>query len=267
MHATELTCRQSAIAVGLAVVLTSLTAAAQQPVVWTQTRAINAPEAVQAAAAHGKHVYAIASRSVAKYDRRTGQKLAASQGEAKHLNSGLFWNGRLYCAHSNYPGKPENSQIMVLDVESMRLSIFKDFGDSGGSLTWAIRKDGHWWCNFAHYGDQNHKTFLVKFDEQWRELGRWTYPKSVIRHLGSHSLSGGVWRGDDLLVTGHDDPVFFRLQIPNSGNVLTHLDEQAAPFSGQGIAHDPITGGMVSIHRKNRQIVFAESGLAAKPKR
>jgi hypothetical protein len=31
-----------------------------------------------------------------------------------------------------------------------------------------------------------------------------------------------------------------------------------APFTGQGIADDPATGGLVGIDRKQRQIVFAE---------
>ena len=167
---------------------------------WRKTRVIAAPEAHKAAAAKGEYAYAIASRVIGKYERTTGRRVAVSTGKAKHLNSGLFWNGRLYCAHSNYPTKPERSQIMVLDPESMKLSVHQDFGDSGGSLTWAIRRDGHWWCNFAHYGKGNHKTYLVKYDEDWKELGRWTYPQSVIRQLGRYSLSGGIWRGEDLLV-------------------------------------------------------------------
>ncbi|MGB0579221.1 MAG: endonuclease [Limisphaerales bacterium] len=210
---------------------------------WRKTRVIAASEAHQAAAAKREYVYAITSRGIGKYDRKTGRRVAVSTGNAKHLNAGLFWNDRLYCAHSNYPTKPERSQIMVLDPERMRLSVFKDFGDSGGSLTWAIRRDGHWWCNFAHYGKDNHKTFLAKYDPDWKELARWTYPDSVVSQLGRYSLSGGIWRGEDLLVTGHDDPILFRLRVPESGSVLQFIDKQSAPFSGQGIANDPVTGG------------------------
>jgi len=231
-----------------------------QEVVWRETRVISASEAHQAAAAEGKHVYAIASRVVAKYDRLAGRRIALSSGEAKHLNSGIFWKGKLYCAHSNYPATPERSQIMVLDPDTMRLSVFKEFGDSVGSLTWAIRRDGHWWCNFAHYGENNHRTVLVKYDKEWMELNRWSYPQSIIRQLGRYSLSGGIWHGEDLLVTGHDDPVLFRLRIPKSGSVLKFIDKQPAPFSGQGIALDPVTGGLIGIHRAGRKIVFAETG-------
>jgi hypothetical protein len=234
----------------------------EQGVAWIESRAIAAAEAHQAAAAQGKHIYAISSRVIAKYDRMTGKRIAFSEGAAKHLNSGLFWKGQLYCAHSNYPTTPERSQIMVLDPSSMQLKVFKDFGDSGGSLTWALRRDGHWWCNFAHYGDANGRTFLVKYDPEWNELARWTYPDSVIRQLGRYSLSGGLWRGEDLLATGHDDPVLFRLRLPKSGTVLQFIDQQAAPFSGQGIALDPVSGGLIGIHRAKRQIVFAELGKA-----
>ena len=225
---------------------------------WASTRVIPAEEAFQAAAADEEFVYAISNRSIGKYSRETGQRVALSQGDAEHLNSGSFWNGRLYCAHSNYPLKPGRSQIKVLDVQSMQLSTFKDFGDFGGSLTWVLRHDGHWWCNFAYYGAENHRTVLVKFDDDWRERNRWTLPAELTDELGQYSLSGGIWRGDDLLVTGHDDPLLFRLRLPQQGDVLTCFDRQRVPFTGQGIANDPLTGGLVGIQRSTRSVVLAE---------
>jgi hypothetical protein len=224
---------------------------------WKAARKMPAPEAHQAAAADKNFVYAITSRSVAKYDRKTGQRVAVSTGTARHLNSGFFWKGKLLCAHSNYPFKPERSEIKVLDVGTMKLATFKDFGNAGGSLTWVLRKDGHWWCNFALYGADNHKTFLAKYDDQWRELARWTYPEKVISQLGRHSLSGGTWRGNELWVTGHDDPVAFRLRLPNAGKVLEYAGKHFIPFTGQGFAHDPVTGGLIGISRAKRQIIFA----------
>ena len=158
---------------------------------WKAQRKLPAPEAHQAAAADGKFVYAITSRGIAKYDRKSGKRVGLSQGSAKHLNSGFFWKGKLLCAHSNYPLKPERSEIKVLDTDSMQLTTFRDFGSAGGSLTWVLHKDGFWWCNFALYGADNHKTFLVKYDEKWKEVARWTYPAKVISQLGRHSLSGG----------------------------------------------------------------------------
>ncbi len=229
----------------------------EQTHAWTSTATLAAPEANQAAAADDKHVYAITNSVVAKYDRQTGRRVAVSTGEAQHLNSGFLWDGKLYCAHSNYPKTPELSEIKVLDVESMRLFTFKNFGNFGGSLTWAVRHDGHWWCNFARYGAENQGTFLVKFDAEWKESGRWTYPPAVIGKLGQYSLSGGVLREKHLLVTGHDDPLLFRLRLPGEGTVLELVGLQAVPFTGQGFAADPKTGGLVGINRAKRQVVFA----------
>ena len=224
---------------------------------WAPVYQWPAPEAHQAAAADAKFFYAITSRAVAKYDRTTGKRVALSTGAARHLNSGFFWKGKLLCAHSNYPFKPERSEIMVLDVDTMKLSTFKAFGNAGGSLVWVLRKDDHWWCNFAHYGASNAKTFLAKYDDQWREVARWTYPKKVISQLGPYSLSGGIWRGDELWVTGHDDPVAFRLALPKQGGVLQYLGQHTVPFAGQGLANDPVTGGLIGIHRAQRQVIVA----------
>jgi hypothetical protein len=225
---------------------------------WSQVRAMPAAEAHQAAAAMGDWVFAITNTKIAKYDRRTGEGLAVSTGEAKHLNSGFVWDGRLYCAHSNYPRKPEQSEIMVLDPETMRLSTFKDFGNFGGSLTWAVREGDAWWCNFALYGDDNARTFVVKFDDEWREQGRWTYPREVLQGIGRASLSGGLWLEGSLLVTDHDHPVIYRLRLPEKGRVLEYIGIEPTPFPGQGIAIDPKTGGLIGIHRFKRQIIFAE---------
>lgn len=225
---------------------------------WRMTREVAAPEAIQAAAADEKFLYAINNTQVAKYDRVTGERVAISHGPAKHLNSGYFWQGRLYCAHSNYPAQPEQSEIKVLDVESMQLTTHKDFGDYGGSLTWCIRHEGEWWCNFAKYGERNGETFLVRFNDRWQELARFTLPRELVAQLGRYSLSGGVWRGEQLLVTGHDDPVLFQLRLPTSGNVLQLVGRESAPFTGQGIAAEPVSGGLIGIHRAKRLIVLAE---------
>jgi hypothetical protein len=66
-----------------------------------QTATLAAPEANQAAAADERFVYAIDSTLVAKYDRTTKERIAISTGEAKHLNSGFFWRGKLYWPDRN----------------------------------------------------------------------------------------------------------------------------------------------------------------------
>lgn len=223
-----------------------------------QTGTLAAPEAVQAAAADKQYVYAVANTTIAKYDRHSGRRVAESNGAALHLNSAAIHQGKLYCAHSNYPLKPEISQIKLLDPGTMELTTFKDFGDHGGSLTWVVWREDHWWCNFAYYGDENARTTLVQFNPQWREIARWTYPQAVIEELGSYSFSGGIWRGDRLLVTGHDAPLIFRLRLPERGTVLELVDTVPVPFQGQGFAPDPLTDGLVGIRRAERLVVFAE---------
>jgi len=240
-----------------------ITEAAEASTDWVLTETIPAAEAVQAAAAEGPYVYAISSRQIAKYERSTGRKVAISSGDAHHLNSGFFWQGKLYCAHSNYPMVPERSEIKVLDPESMQLSNFRDFGNFGGSLTWAVHHRDNWWCNFALYGADNAKTFLVQFDSEWRELRRWSYPAALISQLGDYSLSGGIWRNDQLLVTGHDDPILFRLRMPTDGNQLEYVDSQTVPFTGQGFAVDPQTGGLIGISRAQKQVRISEEQQGA----
>lgn len=244
--------------VGLLTTTGMTTAGAGEPAGWVLTRTLAAPEAVQAAAADGDFVYAISGSVVARYDRKTGKRMAVSQGAARHLNSGFMHQGRLYCAHSNFPQKPEQSEIRVLDLKTMELAVFKDFGQSPhGSLTWAVFDAGYWWCNFARYGADNHRTLLVKYDKDWQVLGTWTYPDSVVRDLGKASISGGIWHSGHLLVTGHDRQVLYRLKVPADGGVLQHLETLPIPFTGQGIAIDPAGGGLIGIHRAKRQIVFA----------
>ncbi len=232
---------------------------------YRETASLAAAEANQAAAVDAKFIYAIDNRRIAKYDRATGTRVAESRGEALHLNSGFLWEGKLYCAHSNYPRTPAQSEIMVLDPASMQLSTLKQFGAYRGSLTWVVRRDGRWWCNFAHYGTVNAQTVLVKLDDAWREQGVWSYPREVIADLGAYSLSGGVWVDHDLLVTGHDKRVLYRLRLPREGDVLELIDTWTIPFPGQGIAVDPVNGGLVGIERSRKRIVFAQQSSPPPP--
>jgi hypothetical protein len=74
----------AAILIVLTVAATSVVSHAAEPSTWRKTATIEAPEAVQAAAADGRFVYAVSSTQVAKYDRATGERLAVSSGPAKH---------------------------------------------------------------------------------------------------------------------------------------------------------------------------------------
>lgn len=232
---------------------------------WVETGRLSAHEAFQAAAADEQFVYAISSRQIARYERATGRRVDTSHPPAEHLNSGFLHEGRLLCAHSNYPRTPEQSQIFALDLATMRLETFRDLGDYGGSLTWVVWHQGHWWCNFARYGQRKAETFLVQFDPNWREVARWTYPPAVLEHLGRYSISGGLWHDGELWVTGHDQRRLFCLR-PGPAGQLELLRTEAIPFTGQGIAHDPLTGGLVGIDRPARALVFARR-LADQPPR
>jgi hypothetical protein len=239
------------------IALTLFSAAASES--YVATGSLPAPEAHQAAAADERTVFAIGSAIIARYDRATGTRLALSTGGAKHLNSGYLFEGKLYCAHSNYPQTPEKSEIRMLDPETMIISPFKDFGQYRGSLTWCVREAGHWWCTFARYGKDNAETSLVKFDEQWRELAAWTYPTEVIKELGQYSISGGLWKQGQLFVTGHDRRVIYRLRVPEKSGILELIDTLPSPFPGQGIALDPLTGGLLGIDRAKKAVIFARS--------
>lgn len=243
----------------LSLLLSSTVAFAELPEV-IPTGSLPAPEATQAAVADKEFVYAIASKEIAKYDRNTGEKKAVSIGDARHLNSGFLWEGRVYCAHSNFPQKPEHSEIKALDPVTMKLTTFKDFGASEGSLTWVVRKGDEWWCTFAYYGKDNAKTRLARFSKDWKETGAWTYPPEVVKDLGEYSISGGIWRGEDLLVTGHDRRVLYRLQLPEEGKTLVLKQVLPSPFPGQGIAADPESGGLIGIDRAKKQVIFGKFG-------
>ena len=219
----------------------------------------HAPQANQAAAADKEFFYAIGSRGITKYVRNTGEVVAKSSGKAKHLNSGYFHQGKLLCAHSNFPTLPEQSEVLSLDPKTMRLTVYRDLGNPGGSLTWVVQKKGNWWCNFAKYGKKNAETFVIKYDNHWKEIARYTYPQKLINQLGKYSISGGIWVGEELWVTGHDDPFLFRLNLPKKGSELFYLGKIKVPFTGQGIAADPETGGLVGINRANKEIIFSLS--------
>ena len=231
---------------------------AQNHAPWLESRRIPSNYAIQASATHKSHVFAIASRVIGKYDRTTGELLAASTGDAVHLNSGLVWKGSMLCAHSNYPGIPEQSTIMQLDIKSMEVCPWHEFGDYGGSLTWIVRRNRKWLCNFAKYEDKNNETFLVEFDNRFNELRRWTYPEELIAKLGKYSHSGGIWYQNHVRVMGHDLGEIYYLKIPRRGTELEYVGMATAPFTGQGFAVDSQTGRLVGISRAERQVIFAK---------
>ncbi len=214
--------------------------------------------ATQAAAADRDTVYAVSSTTVAAYERKTGRLLGTSTGKAEHLNSAFIWNGKVYCAHSNYPKRPETSEIRVFDPATRELAVFHDFQTPPGSLVWNVHDGKNWWCCFAHYGKENAKTLLIRYADGFQEEARWTFPKAVVDDWDGMSASGGVWDGDTLLVSHHHWKVLYRLRVPRAGAELELVGALACPFPGQGTAADPLTGGLVGIDRGARAVVFAK---------
>lgn len=240
--------------------LASSTALAAEPTKgkWIEFGSFLAPEANQASASDENYYYAIGSTQIVKYDRRTFERLAVSKGSAEHLNSGFLMDGLLYSAHSNYPKKPDESEIKVLNTETMELKTFHRFEDPLGSLTVAVKEGDIWWCVFAHYQADNPKTLLAKYDENFKLLQQWTFPATVISLFDGMSISGAIWKDGVLLATPHHDLYLFQLKIPAEGSVLEDIGIIESPLPGQGIAFDAESGMIMGIDRPRRHIVFGK---------
>ena len=236
-------------------------------------REIPAPEAHQGVAVDAGHVYAIDNKTVAKYDKYTGARVAiweaSEERPMQHLNSGVVWAGKLYCAHSNYPGIPMTSSVEIWDADTLTHTGTHSFGIFYGSLTWMDRHDGFWWGCFAHYDkrggypdkDQTYTT-VVKFDDDWRALEAWVLPDAMLAAAHPYSSSGGAWGPDGrLYCTGHDGPTLYVLALPASGSALRLLETVDFPIDGQAIAFDRSgSGWLYGILRDDQKIIAGPLG-------
>lgn len=211
--------------------------------------AFPAPAAKQAVAVDSKYFYAIDNITIEKYEKLSGKHVQTwkdTTGTFKHLNSGVVLNGKLYCAHSNFPEIPMASSIEVFDTESLTPVESHSFGIDIGSATWIDRHDGFWYVAFAHYhryketlGKDNRWTQLVKFNENWERVGAWILPAELIERFGNMSNSGGLITADgDIYLTGHDFKELYLMRFPAAGYALQWVKTLPAPFEGQGIAID-----------------------------
>lgn len=246
---------------------------------YVEVRRYAAPEAGQAVAVDQAHFFAITNSKIARYDRQTGEQTAVwsadEQRPLQHLNSGIVRDGKLYCAHSNYPEFPEASSIEVWDTDLNHIDSHS-LGVLEGSLTWIEPDDDGWWAVFAHYSKRvnenphaknNRWTTLVRFDKQWRRTAGWVFPQDVLDRFEPHSCSGGGWGPDGrLYCTGHDRGEIYQLELPTAGSTLRLTGTFRAPITGQGIAFDN-DGHLLGINRARRQVVVArrESALPAPP--
>jgi len=235
-----------------------------------EVRRFRAAEARQGVAADAHHVYAIDDRRIGKYAKRSGERVAGwnapEGGGFVHLNGGVVLDGRLYCAHSNYPGIPMLSSIEIFDTASLAHVASHGFGIFQGSATWLDRRDGAFFVAFANYAGRGgvpgrgpEWTSLVRFDARWRPQGGFGFPPALVSRFGTRSSSGGAFGPDGLLyTTGHDAREVYALRLPRAGGALELVEILPAPAAGQGIAWDPAEPGLLwMIEKSSREVVAA----------
>jgi hypothetical protein len=230
-----------------------------------------APEARQGIAVDDKYVYVVGTQEIAKYDKTSQKKVKEWIGEEKgpiiHLDSGVILDGKLYCAHSNYPEVPMTSSIEIWDAESLEHTGSHSFGIRWGSCTWIDRHEGYWYAAFAHYKKWEHLTgkdarwtTVVRFDDEWNELGAWVYPEEIVKRFDRMSNSGGSFGPDGYLyATGHDALEVYVMEFPKMGSTLEVIRIIQLDIFGQGIAWDRTEGNILyGIQKKNRKVVVSK---------
>ena len=227
---------------------------------WTheELRRFKAAEAHQGVAVDAEHFYAIANTAIGKYRKDNGERVGvwneSDGGRIKHLNAGVILDGKLWCAHSNYPDVPMKSSVEVFDPATLKHLESIDLSTAGGSLTWVDRRDGWWYACFAQYaktGDPA-RTRVVRFDLDWKPAAEIGFPPEMVAKFGKNSSSGGSFGLDrHLFITGHDAPELYVLDLPVNGDIWTW--NTAVPISarGQAFAWDRSRPGeLYSIDRK-----------------
>jgi len=237
---------------------------------YEELRRFPAPEAGQGVAADQDFLYAINNHTVAKYRKETGERVALWEGgkggSIIHLNAGIVFGGKLYCAHSNYPGVPNLSSVEIFDTATLKHAGSHSFGRSDGSFTWLDRREGKWIACFVHYGKRGGEpgrgpewTHLVEFDDQWRRLRGWALPADFVTHIGQrgYSLSGGAFGPRGLIyATGHDHPELYGLDFPASGSALKWIATIPITTEGQAFGWDPGHPEILyTIGRQQREVI------------
>jgi len=234
-------------------------------------KTFEAKEARQGIAVDKDFIYVIGTQQIGKYDKTTLELIKHWQGAEKgpiiHLDSGVIYQEKLYSAHSNYPEVPMTSSVEIWDTETLQHIGSHSFGIKWGSCTWIDRYDGSWWGAFAHYNKLKDKTgkgsewtTIVKFDDQWRELQSWVFPREVYERFDRMSNSGGSWGSDGLLYcTGHDNPETYALRLPKMGSVLELVSIIPINIYGQGVAWDRSQKGIIyGIRKRDREVVISK---------
>lgn len=228
----------------------------------TESHRFKAEEAHQGVAVDEDSFYAITNRSIARYDRHSGKKLvkweAAADSPVQHLNSGVVVEGRLFCANSNWPRRPLRNAVEIFEADSLKHLTRREFAETEGAINWIDRHRDAWWIVFAFYGEANvRRTRLVRYSDDWKQTGEWSFPEKTVQRFLPNSNSGGSFGSDGrLYVTGHDHAELYVLEIPSKGRKLVHCETIDAPIAGQGIAWDRSgTEAIYGIVRRNREVV------------
>jgi len=216
-----------------------------------ELKRFKAREANQGVAVDNEFLYVISNSEIGKYRKSDFERISGWKSEKGgpiiHLNAGITRDGKLYCAHSNFPTVPMLSSVEIWDTATMKHVGSHSLGMDVGSLTWIIWNENHWLACFAHYNSSKAKTGrdnswsqIVKFDEQWRRIGGWAFSKELIQHFESNSSSGGAFGPTGaLFVTGHTAPKLYVLRFPDAGSVLKWVDTVSISAGGQSFNWDP----------------------------
>lgn len=228
-----------------------------------------AAEAGQGAAADENHFYGIVNSAIGKYEKESGNLVArwmgSRTGPIRHLNSCYSETAKLYCSNSNFPELPMASSIEVFDTESMTPLFTRSLGVvEEGSLTWFDHLGEGWIAGFAHYDGRGGVAYkdhsfasIVYYDSQWRRMGGWMIPESVIDRMKPYAASGGAIGPDGLLyLTGHDRPEMYVLAAPARGPKLEHIATIDINIEGQAFAFDKTDTNRVvyGISRPNKEV-------------
>ena len=230
-----------------------------------ELRRFKAAEANQGVAVDAEFFYAIDNYALGKYRKDTGARVAGweggKDGRIKHLNAGVVLDGRLYCAHSNFPKLPEESSVEIWDTATMQPVGSIAFAQPPGSLTWALPRDEGWLACFAHYKSTSDpaRTVVQRFDAGWKQLGSWSFPAELIqRFAGSSASGGGYGPGGRLFVTGHDARELYLLGFPATGAVLEWQATIPISAEGQAFCWDPAEANVLySISRRAKEVVVS----------
>jgi hypothetical protein len=250
----------TAALLSIAAAALGLAAACRAETAFERLAELPVPEANQGVGVDERHFYAVDNRAIGKYDKATGKLVerweASGDTPIVHLDSAMLMGGKLYAAHSNYPGWPMTSSVEIFDAGTLEHVGTHSFGVRWGSLTWIDWHDGRWWMTFANYDQKigpgqtpyggKANTAVIEMTEAFEPVRSWSLPKEVLDRFEEMSNSGGSWGQDGFLyLSGHDPAEIYKMTIPKAGSVLELVEIVPLNIRGQGIAWDRSQPGVI----------------------